>query len=347
MVRDFLATVRDAAGQNARSVIEALRLEAERLAAIAQGRADPAITAEGARNTAKWTATVGAQAQIDISHLLSDRDLEDVLAIRSEEFNALITNLSQDIHHRIERSTIGAIYQNKSQEQIAGELREIDGIGRNRARLIARDQAAKLNSAMNEYRQEQAGITHYKWIGLVNRERETHLANNNRIFAWAKPSPITGHPGHDINCRCRAAAVIDDEPEDVAPLPDPKGDAADLISESLPLIREVAQTPREKVFEFSPAEIDDRLTKTNELAAKVAALRKANTLSASDADRLLTEVYGYKPAPADLDALLGNGLKAALAKPQTRALAAVQARLDLIQNLLRNALGAAKNEGKQ
>lgn len=191
----------DDVGANARAIIEGLRREAEQLAASAQNAASAAIQKEAQRNTRQFIAGVQAQAQIDVTALLRDDDLVDLLSIRSEEFNRLIVNLAQDIHDRIERETLGAIFEGRGNEQIAKSLQEIDGIGRNRSRLIARDQASKLNNAMNQFRQEQAGVTHYRWKTILDgRERPSHHANNDKIFAWSSPPANTGHPGHDINC---------------------------------------------------------------------------------------------------------------------------------------------------
>jgi SPP1 gp7 family putative phage head morphogenesis protein len=190
----------DDAGQNARSIIEAMRREAERLQAVAEQAASKAIEKEAVRHTRSFAAGVRAQAQIDVSALLHDDDLANLISIRSEQFNGLIRSLSDDILNRIERETLGAIFEGRSNADIARAISAIDEIGRKRATLIARDQASKLNGAMNQFRQEQAGVRFYKWKTILDgRERPTHHANNGKVFAWAK-APATGHPGHEINC---------------------------------------------------------------------------------------------------------------------------------------------------
>lgn len=320
-------------GQNARSIIEGLRLEAERFKATASVNAQSAIGAEGARHTKKWTATVASQAQIDVKNLLRDDDLVNLISVRSEEFNRLIRNLSNDVLDRIERQTLGAIFEGRGQADIAKSLQEIDGIGRNRARLIARDQASKLNGAMNQFRQEQAGITHYKWRTILDgRERPSHNANNNKVFSWAAPPKSTGHPGHDINCRCRALAVITDEPEALADLPDEP--LSDFFEANLPAIREVAQTPKQPVFGFQPSQIAERLAMTRELQANVSAVTKAFT--EVDAERLVIELYGFKPSDDDLRNLL-TGLQKLTASRRTILIEAAKARLALIEGQLSHA----------
>ena len=177
-----------------------MRREAERLQAVAEQAASKAIEKEAVRHTRSFAAGVRAQAQIDVSALLHDDDLANLISIRSEQFNGLIRSLSDDILNRIERETLGAIFEGRSNADIARAISAIDEIGRKRATLIARDQASKLNGAMNQFRQEQAGVRFYKWKTILDgRERPTHHANNGKVFAWAK-APATGHPGHEINC---------------------------------------------------------------------------------------------------------------------------------------------------
>lgn len=180
--------------------VEQLRRELDAAASAAEQSVRDATAAAGRRHTAQWTATVAASANIDVSLLVRDDDLIEMLSYRVQEHVALIRSLSADMATRIERLALGSILEGRGNRETAKLLTEIEGIGRNRAKLIARDQASKLNGAMNQFRQEQAGITHYKWsTTLDGRERPTHNVRNGKTFAWAHP-PSDGHPGRAINC---------------------------------------------------------------------------------------------------------------------------------------------------
>ena len=316
-----------------------MRLEAERLAAKAEIEVRAAIEKEAVRHTRNFAAGVVAQAKVDVSALLRDDDLVDLISLRSEEFNRLITNLAQDIHDRIERETLGSIFEGRSNANIAKSLQEIDGIGRTRARLIARDQASKLNGAMNQFRQEQAGITHYRWKTILDgRERPTHHANNDKVFAWDRPSPITGHPGHDINCRCRALAIVTDEPEDVensVTPPEGNPDIGDFFAQNLVAIRSVASVPSTNVATLSAEEIAAKLAQTLNVQGNLAAVGKAFTVD--HAQQLVVELYGFLPIEADIDALLGSRLQALFASRRTRLISAAKDRLQMIESTLRQA----------
>lgn len=86
-----------------------------------------------------------------------------------------------------------------------------------RARLIARDQVAKMSSEMSAARAKSAGITKFKWrhSGGSADPRKLHLQYNNVVFSYDDLPIIDertgerGLPGQAIFCRCVAIPVID------------------------------------------------------------------------------------------------------------------------------------------
>lgn len=80
-----------------------------------------------------------------------------------------------------------------------------------RAELIARDQVLKLNAQVNQARQEAAGVEEYVWSTVGDdRVRPTHRAHEGRRYRWDTPPERTGHPGHDVQCRCVPIPVLDE-----------------------------------------------------------------------------------------------------------------------------------------
>jgi len=105
---------------------------------------------------------------------------------------------------------MGGTNQGSKAVSMIQQIRQIGNVTVNRARLIARDQTAKLNSTLNQQRQQNLGVTQYIWrTSGDGRVRETHKDNNGKVFNWDKPPKDTGHPGHDINCRCVAEPIIE------------------------------------------------------------------------------------------------------------------------------------------
>ena len=172
------------------------------------------ISREEIRNRKDWVSEVKSSTGINLAGQLSRDGIEDDFAMIVRRNVALIEGLGDDVRTRIERLVTQAVIDGTRSSELEKALREDFGIVSRRAKLIARDQIQKANSDLTMLRQEQCGITHYRWSGAMDaRERPTHKANEGKRFAWAKPPAETGHPGHDINCRCVAIALVE-LPED-------------------------------------------------------------------------------------------------------------------------------------
>jgi SPP1 gp7 family putative phage head morphogenesis protein len=328
--------LQDDAGQNARSVIEGLRREAERAAAVAEGRANTAISRYGATHTRQWTAAVNVGAQIDVSRLLADDDLVDLISIKQAEFSSLIKNLSEDVRYRIERQTLGSIFEGRSNADISKSLREIDGIGRRRARLIARDQASKLNVAMNEFRQRQAGVSHFRWKTIMDgRERQSHHDKNGKVYAWEAP---VEKPGQAINCRCRAIAILIDDPADAeAASIGAQGDPADPFDTvaNAELLSTVAGRG-DDVLSFSREAALVRAAEVKRAQEVVAAAKAEAAFLEADAEELFETIFGFASADVDLERMSGSKL-AAFNRRRTLLFAAITSRLDMLEELAEHA----------
>lgn len=310
--------------------IDELRRELGAAEALARDAVTSATTAAGARHTARWTATIASSANIDVSLLVRDDDLIEMLSYRVQEHVGLIRSLSTDMATRIERLALGSILEGRGNRETAKMLTEIEGIGRNRAKLIARDQANKLNGALNQFRQEQAGITHYKWLTTLDgRERPTHHANNGKVFAWSRP-PATNHPGYEIHCRCRAAAIVFDDDEDL-----PRGEGEpppdDIIEAEAPRIRRVGNILGESVLQMGAEAIAARKADVSEVRAILASLKGASDALTNDLERMFALIYGYD-APSDLGR---GGLFGSSRASQLRS--AIKERIDIIGDLLDHA----------
>jgi SPP1 gp7 family putative phage head morphogenesis protein len=331
----------DDAGERARSIIDALRRQAEVYAAQAETRARAAIAAEGGRHTRNWTAAVKAGTQIDVAKLLADDDLVQLLSVKSEEFVGLIKNLTEDMAYRINREVLGSILEGRSNADIAKALTNIEDIGRGRARLIARDQANKLNGAMNRFRQEQAGITHFKWKTIIDgRQRDSHGARDNKIYPWDAP-PSGEIPGGPINCRCRALAVLIDTPEDAAEF-GAEGDPEDPFDPSSEgLIDTVAGTMGENVFAMNREAALIRQAEARKARDIIEAARKAAEFTEADAEALFERVFGFSPEGQDLARMSGSN--ALITRYRSLLFAAIQQRISTIEELAEHAAATASN----
>jgi SPP1 gp7 family putative phage head morphogenesis protein len=157
----------------------------------------------------RFAANVVGTVRLDILPLMSRADVAPMLKAALERNVALIEGLSAELAKRVQSAIWTAYGEGMSSMALARVLREQFRFAPARARLIARDQLGSFSSSLDHVRHQQAGLTHYDWkTNLDGRERDTHRANNSKRFSWARPPKRTGHPGHEIRCRCKARAVI-------------------------------------------------------------------------------------------------------------------------------------------
>lgn len=120
-----------------------------------------------------------------------------------------ISSITEELASELEEALLLVVDQGERSTSLTDALASRLGVAESRAKLIARDQVGKAQSAIVQARQQAAGITRYEWVTSGDeRVRESHRALQGQIFRWDAPPPV-GHPGHDINCRCIAIPVID------------------------------------------------------------------------------------------------------------------------------------------
>ena len=97
----------------------------------------------------------------------------------------------------------------------ASLLEQHYSVDRRHAKLLARDQIAKLNGDITQQQQQDAGVVEYVWsTSGDSRVRPSHAALNHKRFRWDDPPVVdekTGrrcHPGKDYQCRCCALPVF-------------------------------------------------------------------------------------------------------------------------------------------
>lgn len=100
-------------------------------------------------------------------------------------------------------------------KDLTEEMSRSTEIAVNRARLIARTETARANSAFVQARASAIGVTHYIWRTTMDgAEREAHAKMNGKVIAYDKPPHLsdgtTGHAGTFPNCRCYQEPVLPD-----------------------------------------------------------------------------------------------------------------------------------------
>lgn len=186
------------------------RLSAEGPAIVQRVSADVDTT-----NRRQWRAAVRAAYGVDV--LREEPWRRPAISGWERENLNLITRMSQDRLTKVEGAISRALSQGTTQRDLARVVSEQLDVGLGRANVIARDQVAKLNSNLTSMRQQDIGVTEYVWqTSRDERVRPSHRAHQGRTYRWDSPPAGTGHPGHDVQCRCIAQAVLPDLAEIMA-----------------------------------------------------------------------------------------------------------------------------------
>jgi SPP1 gp7 family putative phage head morphogenesis protein len=174
-----------------------------------------ARTGEQARAAAerKWQAElgrVGAGATVDSG------TVRGIVRAWVAENTARVQGLRIASLEMIRRDLEAAVAEGRRPSQILADWQERGlptrhGRLSGRALVIARDQLAKLAAKIAQAQAQQIGAQTYQWDarpGVPRRRRRAHQVRHGEEHRWDSP-PSDGHPGHAVNCRCRARVVVD------------------------------------------------------------------------------------------------------------------------------------------
>ena len=160
-------------------------------------------------------AAIKSSVGVDISPVLTQSGpILDALRAATMDNIDLIKSVPEQYFEKLGDAVGKNMERGMRFEDLAKEIERIGDVTESRAKLIARDQTSKMNGAFNQARQTSLGIDKYQWqTSGDERVRPEHDANDGEIFRWDSP-PATGHPGHDVNCRCVAIPYFDLDKEE-------------------------------------------------------------------------------------------------------------------------------------
>lgn len=125
---------------------------------------------------------------------------------------SLIKSIPEDLLSDVNETVNRMVRQGYRVEDISDEIKARYGVSQSKANLIGRDQTSKFAGSLNMLRQKSLGLSRYVWHGVEDdRERDSHLANEDQVYSWTAPPAETGNPGEDYQCRCWAEPYLDDD----------------------------------------------------------------------------------------------------------------------------------------
>lgn len=164
-------------------------------------------------NTAKWNLKVWeknalSQLGVNLAGFASLMDDDPEVQKALEWLIALLRDLQLQTATRLATQKAASLAQAHTVAQAKVALAEVRKKQLRRAQLIARDQAHKIVSQINQAQQREAEVKNYIWNhSFQANPRRHHVERQGNMYQWAKP-PRGGHPGTEIGCRCTAAAAI-------------------------------------------------------------------------------------------------------------------------------------------
>lgn len=160
-------------------------------------------------NKQRFYSAMEEAVGVNVQSIVQNENLEDILVASTRQNVALIKSIPEEYFKKIENIVFTGTTQGRNAKSMIKEIQKLNNSTTKRAKLIARDQSSKLNSALNQQRQQNLGVEEYIWRTAGDeRVRDSHASKNGKIYRWDSPPADTGHPGEDIQCRCVAQPII-------------------------------------------------------------------------------------------------------------------------------------------
>lgn len=199
-------------------------VEAE-IARVARQIAERMVSGVAIANARSWRAAASESLHGRRIFAALRNEMNGPVGRRVEELisrNArLIRELPGSIAERITTYVAEERLAGRRAAEIAAALAaKVPQLAQSRARLIARTETAKAETALTEARAENLGLRYYEWATSEDqRVRPSHRLMASVLVAWSDapaPEQLAGeksqlghyHPGGAPNCRCLALPLI-------------------------------------------------------------------------------------------------------------------------------------------
>ena len=186
-----------------------------------------------ADSTKEFVKYVNKYVGVSLKKIKKQENLKDFMNAKTLENASLITGMTQEFIKKAQAIVTNGVNTGLLPTSIEEQLKSnLPLVNAKRAKLIARDQYAKINGQVNKKRSEQLGITLFKYVA-ANDDRvsgkpsgkypnakikcyviaNTDIGYGKGIYTWKEGASYGGKKnilpglGH-INCRCISLVVI-------------------------------------------------------------------------------------------------------------------------------------------
>lgn len=228
-------TFHDADNDDRTALLEKLnRLGEQKIDEMAKRLANGFTQRAKAQHDNDFSQRIQQAIGVDIkAYIQSNPTVNDKVNQLAQANVQLIKSVHSQYLDKVQTTVHQSVLSGKLNRDLLKEIKEIGNVSERRAKLIARDQASKFNGAIDQAQQEALGITHYIWSTSGDeRVRDSHAENEGQIFSWENPPP-TGHPTHDVNCRCIALPYFGKGSEKLVTLPNQPTETERLVKSAV------------------------------------------------------------------------------------------------------------------
>lgn len=208
------------------SALDELQSQSEQAQKSFDNAADPIATSfvseANAANKTGIDLMLTRSIGIPFADIIDSENIKKSLALATTTNVGLIKSLPTQHFSKV-LNAINDSFKGLLEGSLSKTLLSLGAETDRRAKFIARDQTAKMNSSLTEIRHKDIGIEEYNWknsqdervvgnpSGLYpkgNKGHGNHWDRENKRYSYADP-PADGNPGNAFNCRCTAAPIID------------------------------------------------------------------------------------------------------------------------------------------
>lgn len=214
--------VTDDTPADVQATIDGAASGADRLFILLRGRLELWAGSVERWQRTRWRGAVLTATGVDLAEMIGPGDVRQTVQATIEWNTSLIRDVSDQVRQRIGNTVFAGLRNRTPARDVARQIAEAAGMGRDRSRRIAADQLSKLSSSLADERRRQAGLTVWQWMHSGKRHpRPEHVARDGMIYS-DDPVPAgyqvdgkTVHkrpqelPGQLPYCGCRSRAVID------------------------------------------------------------------------------------------------------------------------------------------
>ena len=195
------------------------------MSALVSRWSSPTVQAAGARIAGEFVQSSLKKSERDLKKSAGidvysgNTALQDYLKASAQQNAQLIKSIPAKYLEEVQTLVMANMRSGMRPGYIEKALQEQFGVTQRRAKMIARDQASKINGELAEKQQKGAGFEYFQWIDSDDsRVRHRHSEIANKVTAYGKgiyrwdDLPLSSDgvpikPGSDYQCRCIARPV--------------------------------------------------------------------------------------------------------------------------------------------